>query len=197
MDPQVEQDLIDYVTEQKTTIEGNERIKRFCQQQPPVSLVVYRGHNSSTKIRKNNLWYSATTSKDVAKDEFSSGICCVFTIHLINVPLIDINSLIGDKIGHYKEEEEYIFLGGGTFYRDNTLTNEGFSNTSTGEYECWYTLDNNKPIFNLEQVLSLIDPEEYDFIDSPSDIIVEGISEDEKILVFNKIQEIKKMEGGK
>ena len=82
MDPQVEQDLIEYVTEQKTTPESIERIKTFCQHQPPISLVVYRGHKRSTEIRYNNFWYSATTSKDVAKDEFSSGTCCVFTIQI-------------------------------------------------------------------------------------------------------------------
>ena len=187
----VKQDLIEYVTEQKTTTESIERIKTFCQQQPPDSLVVYRGHKRSTEIRYNNFWYSASTNKDVAINEFSSGTCCVFTIHLINVPVININVLIGGEIGDYKEEQEYIFLGGGTFYADKKLTTKGFSNTTTGQYECWYTLDDkppDNPTFNLDEILKIIPEEEYELIDSPSDIVVEGLSEEQKILVFNRIK---------
>jgi hypothetical protein len=84
------EDLIQYVTEQKTTKDSIERIKTFCEQQQPISLVLYRGHMRSTEIRYNKFWYSATSSKKIAKEEFSSGPCCVFTIHLINVPVIDI-----------------------------------------------------------------------------------------------------------
>jgi hypothetical protein len=195
----VVEDLIQYITEQKTTKDSIERIKTFCEQQQPISIVIYRGHKRSTKIRYNNFWYSATSNKKVAKEEFSSGHCCVFTIHLINVPVIDINKYVGDKIGNYKEEEEYIFLGGGTFYKDETLKEKGFLDKDNGEFECWYKIDQSRSQFSLDRILEIIPEEEYELIDSPSDIFADGLTEDEKILIFNKIQEIKKLNqnGGK
>jgi hypothetical protein len=187
----IQEDLIEYVMEQKTTTESIERIYKFCEQQPSVSLVLYRGHIRSTEIRYNKFWYSATSSKKIAKEEFSSGPCCVFTIHLINVPVIDINQYVGDKIKDYKEEKEYIFLGGGTFYKDKTLKEKGFLNTGSGEFECWYKIDNKQ--FNLERILDMIPMEEYELIESPTDIFLDGLTEEQKILVFNKIQEIKNL----
>lgn len=194
--PDVLNDLIDYVTEQKTTKESVERIRKFCEQQRPISLVLYRGHKRDDPvIRHNNFWYSATSSKQIAKDEFSSKSCCVFTIHLINVPAIDINEHIGDKIKGYKQEKEYIFLGGGTFYQDETLEEEGFSDKHNGEFECWYKIDLSSPPpaneFNLDRILVLLE-DEYDLIDEVADIFLDGLTEDQKVLVCSEIQEIKK-----
>ena len=196
MDLITEQDLVTYVTEQQTTEEGNKRIKAFCEKQEPVSLVLYRGHTNSTEIRYNSFWYSATKSKTVAKEEFSSGNCCIFKINLIEVPIIDINNFIGDKIGEYNEEEECIFLGGGSFYKDQTLNEKGFTDKNNGEYECWYKVDVKTP-FDLDRILEIIPQEEYELIDEPSDIIVDNLTEDEKQLVFNKIQELKNKGGRK
>lgn len=189
------QNLIEYVTEQKTTRESIDRIHNFCKQQPPVSLVLYRGHKRSTEIRHNRFWYSSTSSKKVAKEEFSSGHCCVFKIHLVNVPVIDVNKYVGDKIGDYKEEKEYIFLGGGTFYKDANLKKKGFLDLGKGKFECWYKIDTT-PQFDLERTFSCIPSEEYEFIDSPSDIHVDGLTNAQKVLVFQKINEIKQQSAG-
>jgi len=197
---QIKTDLIEYVVNQKTTKEIRERIKTFCEQQTPRSMVLYRGHNKSTEIRHNNLWYSATASKKVAKHEFASENCCVFKINLIDVPVIDINYYVGDSIGKYNEEQEYIFLGGGTFYKNNKLDVEGFVNNGNGEYECWYKIDKiDKTSFDLDKTLGMLIPDEYDFIDSWSDIFIEGLTltEDQKKLIFRKIQKIKKKGGNK
>lgn len=193
MDERTKADLIAYVKDQKTTQESIGRIKEFCQAQPPVSLVVYRGHIGNSEIRYNSNWYSATKSKKVAKEEFSSGDCCVFTIHLVDVPVIDVNKWLAHEIGDYNEEEEYIFLGGGTFYTDSTLQKEGVADNNNGEYECWYVVNSENIPFDIDRILSIIDEGEYDIIETPNDIIIEGevLSEEQKQLVFDKIQQLK------
>lgn len=195
MDPLTKQDLIAYVKDQKTTEEGNKRIKEFCEKQTPVSTILYRGHKKSTEIRYNSFWYSATKSKQVAKEEFSSGNCCIFTVNLTEVPVIDINKFIGNEIGEYFEEQEFIFLGGGTFYKDQSFNQKGFLDKGNGEFECWYKFDKKEP-FNIDRILDIIPEEEYDFIDEPSDIMIGDLSESQKILVFNKIQQFKLQKNG-
>ena len=72
----------------------------------------------------------------------------MFEIHLINVPCIDVNSLISEHIGTRRKEEEMIFLGGGKFYSNRELTEEGFvevaSKFSKTKFECWYALEDLK-----------------------------------------------------
>ena len=194
IDTETKEDLIKYVIDQKTTYASNQRIKKFCETQKPESLILYRGHKNSTKIRPN-IWYSASKSKEIAIEEFSSGKgkCCVFKIHLIDIPIIDINKLIGSKIGKYAAEKEVIFLGGGIFYEDETLSKEGFKDNGNGEYEGWYKMNIAKPLFDLERILTQIPEDEYEFIDSPSDIkiLTVKLTTPEKRKVFDKIQEIK------
>jgi len=201
MDEIIKKDLINYVTDQYTDEESIKRIKLFCQQQTPQSLVLYRGHKKSREIRFNDFWYSASFSKKVAKEEFSSGYCCVFKINLVEVPVIDINKFIGDDIGKYKDEQEYIFLGGGSFYKDNTYNEKGFLDKGNGEFECWYKIDVNKKYdinqtFDIDQILERIPEEEYDFINDPSDIIGLNLTENQQMLVYNKIQQIKDQQNG-
>lgn len=207
MDSITEMDLIDYVTQQKTTPESIQRIKAFCEKQPVGSFIVYRGHQRSREIRENNYWYSSSISKDVAVAEFSSGPgkCCVFTIHLINIPFIDINKWIGNKIGDYAEEKEYIFLGGGKFYKDHQLTNTGFTYKGNGEYECWYKIHDKETTdtrtFDLDRILNIIPEDAYEFISSPDDIDIllppnMNITDGEKQIIFDRIEELKNKSGG-
>jgi len=157
--------LIHYVTEQSLQIEGIQPeliIAEFCAKQQPINITVYRGHDKNKNIRPN-LWYSASKSERVAAEEFSGKDCCIFIIHLLNVPCIDINALIKDEIKEYHEEEEIIFLGDypfetkgtgtktkGTFYNSPELLEEGFRDLgSTNEYnknkfECWYKIEIDK-----------------------------------------------------
>ena len=202
IDTETKEDLIKYVIDQKTTYESNQRIKKFCETQNPKSLTLYRGHKNSTKI-KPNIWYSASKSKEIAIEEFSSGKgkCCVFKIHLIDIPIIDISNSIGNKIGDYAKEEEVIFLGGGEFYTDSTLNKKGFTNNDKGEYECWYKMNIKTP-FDVNRILEQISEDEYEFIDSPSDIIIPTmkLSKSEKNIVFEEIKKrkhiTKKKSGG-
>ena len=93
----VEKDLIDYVIRHEITSEGYERIREYCETQPPRSLILYRGHSSSRVIR-DSPWYSASKKLEVARNQFASKDCCVFKIHLVEVPIIDINKIYKLKI---------------------------------------------------------------------------------------------------
>ena len=225
MDEFVEEVLIEYVKEQHLDRKKNAEIviSEFCSNQPPLSITIYRGH-TKTPVIKPGLWYSATTDINIATNEFAGTHCCVFIIHLIDVPCIDINYFIGDKIGDKQDEKEIIFLGGGTFYKNNELTEEGYLELGMNKYhkrtyECWYSLSNqhitqpnqhitqpNQHITqpntqvvrdNVERMLNIIDPEEYEFITSIYDIFDNNeLSNEEKQQVFNEIKK-RKAKGGK
>jgi len=132
--------LIDYVTNfSQIGTKSKKLIRELCESQEPWSGTLYRGHYTSKQIRKGE-WYSASKSEKVAREQFSTkGKCCVFHIHLIHVPVIDVNNLVGEYINLYSEEEEFIFLGGGTFYANSDMTEEGFAEIKPGVFECWYT----------------------------------------------------------
>jgi len=189
----VEKDLIDYVIKHEIPPESYQRIKEFCKGQTPHSLILYRGHSSSRVIR-DSPWYSASKKLEVARNQFASKDCCVFKIHLVEVPIIDINKIIGDKIGDRTEEEECIFLGGGIFYKDESLTEKGFTDNGKGNFECWYKIE-SKSQFNLQRILNTIPEDEYELISGPINIIGFNITDREKQLVFNKIAKIKQKGG--
>lgn len=200
MDPLVENDLIAYVVNQETTPDGNKRIREFCEKQEKKSLILYRGHKNSKTIREN-IWYSASSSETVARDEFAGENGYVFKIHLVNVPTIDINYYVGNKIGKYKEEKEYIFLGGGAFYKNKHLDTPGFVEKNN-IIECWYSIPVAKTspdeTTKITQILKIIPEEEYDFIESPSDIIVDiTIDKNTKTKVYEEIQKRKKKSSSK
>lgn len=179
MSSTIERDLIDYVTEQKTTAESKRNIRDFCESQPKITKTVYRAHTKSKTIRPS-LWFSSTASKDIAVDEFMGRGCCLFTIHVVNVPAIDVNSLIGEKIGKYAEEHEFIILGDGTFYKDKALRHSGFLETSSGEFECYYSLDVDADVTDatdaVERAIEIIPIDEYEFIETVDDINVPGLN---------------------
>ena len=196
------QALINYVTNQEYAA-NKKIIERFCKKQPSQTITLYRGHMKSTEIRKN-IWFSTSKSKSVAKDEFSGKDCCVFTIHIIDVPILDVNKHVGGKIGKYAEEEEAIVLGGGTFYKNKYLTEPGFNDIGNGEFVCWYTIPQKtkkKGVNNGQEIIKSffdqIPEEEYDFIDSPSDIVIRGITESQRKQVFEEIEKMKLLSGSK
>ena len=110
--------LINYITEQtKLTDEIYSKIYKFCSEQKPISLALYRGQIDSKDFfscnNKSVCWYSSSKSKNVAQHEFSDGNCCVIKINIIDVPVIDINKFLSaSEIKDYKDEEEVLFLGG-------------------------------------------------------------------------------------
>jgi hypothetical protein len=168
---------------------------------------VYRGHIDDDEIRPSP-WYSVTSSHRVAKEQFSGKTCCVFKIHLVNVPVIDVNKHVGKYIGHYAEEDEYIFLGGGVFYKDDALRKQGFIKTKAGEYECWYALSPKKvesatvpPSYEMDELLSFVSEDDYVFIDTLSDLdpfLPERITlADRKKLLTEILRRKTEMSGGR
>mgnify|MGYP000603130890 CR=1 FL=1 len=140
MNNKTKEALIEYVTEQHLTAESKKLIYDFCKNQPSQNIILYRAHNNSKEIRPS-LWFSTSLSKELVQKEFAGNSCCIFKIHIENVPVIDINDYIGDEIGaKYNDEKEYIVLGGGFFYQDELHTNKGFLDKGNGNFECWYSL---------------------------------------------------------
>ena len=148
IDHKTQNALIEYVTDQHLDKISENNIRLFCSLQDKLTTTVYRGHrDSTTQTIRPSLWYSASKNISVAVKEFAGDDCCVFTIHLINVPCIDINKYIEKYIRSKATEEEVIFLGGGKFYKNEDLTEEGFKNlgnkNSKLNFETWYSIDTN------------------------------------------------------
>lgn len=169
-------------------------IRRVIQQLPPQSITVYRGHRSSREIRPTD-WFSTSKSKRIAKEDFSSGQCCIFKIHLVNVPILDVYQYI--PRGRVGDEDEIIVLGGGTFYKDSAMRNSGFKDLGHGEFETWYTMTPPPPSasvvpsrsVNLDQIVK--DLKEFnEFIDSEADIdsFQSGLTKEQRAFVFNKLK---------
>lgn len=210
--PLTEKYLIEYVTEQHLTPESIDGIHAFCKLQSPKTMTLYRGHDETPTIRSAK-WFSVTKSKETAKNEFAGKECCVFTIHIINVPMIDINSYIRSKIRGYKEEEEYIVLGGGNFYKDSSLSETGFNDIGNGEFECYYTLtspeydtiisspeEKKATSIDVVRCFNRIPEEEYDLIDTIDDIDMCDVimtDEQKQELLDMILQKKQELSGGK
>lgn len=210
------QDLIQYVTEQHLTKKSIERIHNLCKRQPKLSLTVYRGHDPSSPTIVPSLWFSTSDCKRCAREEFVREGGWLFTIHLINVPAIDVNSFVRKEIKKYSDENEFIVLGGGNFYKNSDMTELGFLSKGNDEIECWYTIPDDVHsektttnsissqinIDNVNKAFNIILPDEYEFITSSSDIIIPQVdlTDLEKEQVYNLIQKQKhgkKYGGGK
>ena len=154
--------------------------------------ILYRGHKKSDKIKNMVPWFSTSKSKKVAQTEFMGDKCCLFIIHLDNdVPVLDVNKHIGQTRMDF--EQEFIVLGGGNFYTSSDYKIIGFQDIGNGQYETWYSMrsrdDKAEDKLTVERVLDIIPTDEYDFIDSPDDIMFD-ISPEKKIIVFNKIKNL-------
>ena len=210
MNPKDIENLKKYVMDQITGVEVNDSILTMLHASEPVEMVVYRGHTRTPVINKG-LFYSSTLYERIAREEFAGGECCVFKIHLINVPVINVNKFLKEQIKDYEEEQEYIFLGGGTFFQNREMTIEGFKDNGDGNYECWYTMENkidesksvdeSKQDMDIERILGIIDEEEYVLIESVEDVKETlqssgiTVSNEDAKKVFEHIQKLQ--DGGK
>jgi hypothetical protein len=149
----------------------------------PSNITVYRGHGREDKHIRKTLWFSTTTNKKVAKEEFAHDDCCVFTIHLRNVPIVNVyNHIERGRVGH---EDEIIVLGEGMFYKDATCTVEGFRDRGGGEFETWYTIHPAPDIANIARELA----EYREFIETADDIqtFQPGLTKEQREEVFHKM----------
>jgi hypothetical protein len=124
------------------------QLRNLLAKLPGITKTVYRGQYDNTKINPT-LYFSTSTSVEDA-ELFSKTSCCMFKIHLINVPAFYIGDLFSDL------EKEYLVLGGGTFWKNKECTKNGYKKIKEGLFECWYKVSS-------ESILEL----------SPSDIEVQ------------------------
>ena len=203
MDADTKKCLYKYVHDFEKRDECVKRILPVIMAQPGRELIVYRGQGNTPRIDRARIQGFLSTSKRAyaAKEGFSGKQCCLFKIHVeSDVPSLDVYQFIEKK--SMAEEEEVLLPEGGYFYKDRTLTTEGFTQTKSGEYETWYTM--RPPASSMppatppndmtaERILGIIGPGEYFLINSPEDIEFD-VSDEIKAAVF---EEIKKRKGGK
>ena len=127
------------------------------------NIKLFRGQHIDTNIKEserpdpkkiltgdNYPWFSTSLNKKGAHtfldwQSYDPKPCCLFTIHVRGVPILDINHVKDLKLS-YPGESEILVLGGGTFYQDEECTIPGFrtigANKKQGDsqFECWYTL---------------------------------------------------------
>ena len=162
-------------------------------QQPKRAITVYRGQDNTPTINRLGIrgFLSTSKRKEVAREEFSKGGCCVFTIHVeADVPSLDVCQFIPK--GSKGDEDEILLPEGGYFYRDGSLKTEGFAQLKAGEYDTWYTMKAPPAPpaeMTVERALSIIHPDEYELIDTPEDIDVGvPISLELRRAIFQEIQ---------
>jgi len=153
-------DLSRYMADHKKCDDKcKQRIYNFLKTQPPQTMTVYRGQHFVDELDKSISqtpeiikidgypWFSTTLDKLVAHHYTNLSkpmgttkdyLCCLFTIHIVNVPTLALKHVNSPLRGD--TEKEVIVLGGGTFYQDKECTIPGFKKTIEGSFECWYTL---------------------------------------------------------
>lgn len=135
-------------------------LRDYLLRQDPDNMTVYRGQKTSKEIRRT-AFFSCSKDWLEAKRFTGKDKCCLFTIHLVDAQLLDINRFMEAYLGlgssFMEEEEEILVLGGGRFYKTADMTEEGFTKirdssdprtyrskdgktyaTNIDEYECWY-----------------------------------------------------------
>lgn len=155
-------------------------ITNLIKESEPFAGVVWRGHGKSRRIRNDVPWFSTSKLEDVAERFIGKG-CCLFKINVVGVRAIVVNEYIGQDHKH-SAEEEVIVEGGGKFYKNADLTEEGFAEYEPGKFETWYATKLPsvgapvaapsvvKPAYTVAQILDLINKDEYIMIDSTQDI---------------------------
>ncbi len=124
-------------------------LREYLERLPGITRTVYRGNKHSKEIRPT-LYFSTSTNINQTM-QFSSNSCCRFIIHLVNVPAYYVDT---NKNESTEYENEYLVLGGGTFWQNKEQTERGFLEREPGIFECWYTPPNlNKVITPLPKAI--------------------------------------------
>lgn len=128
-----------------------------------ITKTVYRGQEQNNL--PNKIWFSCSNSLNLALNNFTGRTCCLFIIHLDDVPVYDIYANCENhglcevevppiyKFGDWAFEEEVLVLGGGYFYKNKELNEKGYTQIedtikpipglpahSINTYECWYSM---------------------------------------------------------
>ena len=137
---------------------GSEKIEKFCKKQKRKKMTLWRGQvkpgdKSGDEVIYPAKWVSGSSKRDVAEESFTDKKerCCLFQIHLLNVPVFRVNDCMINLTNPHAHEEEYIYDGTGTYYKDKDCNEEGFLSKGAGEYETWYTLTKKKKHVRSEE----------------------------------------------
>lgn len=137
--------LLRYVNDNEFGGGVSEAVRERLLSTPPARMTVYRGQ-SREKLDTSTPWVSSSAKQSVAR-QFTPperGSCCVFKIHLMDVPAMRVNDEF-DRAGmalssRYRDEEEVIFLGGGACFDSPSLERRGVKDRGGGVRECWYAM---------------------------------------------------------
>lgn len=118
-----------------------EMIENYTRKQPQITKTLYRGQPVTRKIIESSEWFSLSENEFMVKERFSTeGKCCVFKVHVINTPAIDIQEFSRKyDLEVHEDENEFIVIGDGRFFQDEKMSIPGFNEVKYGEYETWYT----------------------------------------------------------
>lgn len=140
--------LDEWVHEHTASVGCRRKITSILRTLPPVSMTLYRGHKAMKKQIEDRSWWAMSSSRKVA-DAFANqeNNCCVFKIHVVNVPVLRVNDYL-ENSEQFKKEKEHLLLGGGTFYQSEDLVETGFRQLKSGTFVAWYV----HPDFPMNQV---------------------------------------------
>lgn len=183
--------LREYVHEQSCNANCKLTITRVLQRMPRATMTVYRGQGSSKEIRPTD-WFSTSKSKKEAKEGFTRNTCCLFTLHLEDIPVLDVYEHI--PRGSVADEDEVIVLGRGTFYSDSSMRTPGFKDRGNGEFEAWYKISDSVPL--ARRTTAQLDTitqdlkDEMDLIDSSDNLTMfySDLNKEEREYIFNKLK---------
>jgi hypothetical protein len=122
-------------------------IQDYTKKQPQITKTLYRGQKKNKEIY-NSEWFSLSENEFMVKERFSTeGKCCVFNVHVINTPVIDVQEFSrNNDLEVHEDENEFIVIGDGRFFQNEDMTIPGFNEVKSGEYETWYTTMSDKEI---------------------------------------------------
>ncbi len=117
---------------------------------PGVTRTVYRGQKNNKQIHRTK--YFATSTNEKIANTFGENTCCKFIIHLVNVPAYYVDYSTNENNEY---ENEYLVLGGGTFWKNKECTVPGYIEIKSGLFECWYSPPNlGTPIIPVPRAIA-------------------------------------------
>jgi hypothetical protein len=189
-----------YVT--NVVIPQEENITRMFASVEPLQTkkTLYRGQTED-ELNSGYSFFSTSTSKKIAREEFAGSDGYVFEIHVQpGIRVLPVNqtlALSGINTKGYKEEEEYLVEGGGIFYADKEKSQKGFSYLGNNEYKTFYfpNTTTNSIHINANTLFQRIPKGEYWMINSLNDLkttpglVLDGEQVTNNVYqnVFNKI----------
>lgn len=164
-----------YLNGNKNTIEN--RIQKILNKQEPLikPRVLYRVHTPNSPTIIPGSWFSTSKNKETILREFTNKNtkCCLFKIHVQpGIKVIDVDEIL-KKSGKKSRFDEAEVIVDNTGVFSHPLKANGFLNISNEggiqTFETYYRLPKNQ--LTKENILEIINENEYEFINSENDIL--------------------------